>query len=157
MMRSIVFYCETDSLNSWRALRWLLFVAMHITTALSHLINLQHLKKNLGKRSFVCRYNEGGFVQSYPDLREPRTAHACASFGNEASHFDLMFVNIARSVIFFRSLFVEKNQTWISVSCLFILQQLMISWWLVCSKSKQRLTTFFSLSNYLRAQMSNNI
>ena len=51
MMKSIVFYCETDSLRSWRALRWLLFVAMHITTALLHLINLHHSTKNLRERS----------------------------------------------------------------------------------------------------------
>ena len=42
------------------------------------------------RKKFVCRYNVDGFVRSYPDLLEPRRKHACASFGNEGSHFDLI-------------------------------------------------------------------
>ena len=72
------------------------------------------------KKKFVCRYNVGGFVQSYPDLREPRTAHACASFGNEASHFDLMLrLSLLHDLqSSFLSLLVEKKQIWIPFSCL---------------------------------------
>ena len=62
----------------------------------------------------MCRYNVDGFVRSYPDLLERRNLHACASFGNEASHFDLMLrLSLLHDLFFFSVfLFVEKKQIW---------------------------------------------